>query len=259
MTKSTLKTLWLIKTAGANSGVGYATAKIIASASEDYHVLVAARSLKNAEEAITSIKAEGSIKGQLLPLQLDVTSQDSINRAAETVSSQFGRLDVLINNAGVANGDPDIATRHQINFAVNVTGPVLMANAFRSLLLESEKPYSLFVSSGVGSLAMASDPNSSVYRGPPNGETYRASKAALNMIVLQMIAEREATDPIKIFVVCPGFVRSNLAGKGTERTKFRNERAGDPEDSARLMLSLMEGKRDNEEGKFVHKDGQFSW
>lgn len=133
-----------------------------------------------------------------------------------------------------------------------------MAAAFRDLLLKSEKPYSLFVSSVVGSMALAADPNSPVYRGPPNGETYRASKSALNMLILQMLALREPTDPIKIFIVDPGMVRSNLAGKG-EHGRLRNLRAGDPEDSARLYLSILEGKRDDEEGKFVHKDGQHPW
>lgn len=134
-----------------------------------------------------------------------------------------------------------------------------MSIAFRDLLLKSDKPYSLFVSSVVGSLGLAADSTSSVYRGPPDGETYRASKAALNMIVLQMLATRESSDPIKLFVVDPGMVRSNLAGKGLERTRIRNLTAGDPEDPARLLLSLLEGKRDDEEGKFVHKDGQHPW
>lgn len=243
---------------GANSGVGFATADVIASASPDYHVLVAARSLAGAEEAIKTIKESGA-QGTLTPIQLDVTSRESIDAAADFVAKTFGRLDVLINNAGVANVDPDIVKRHQINFSTNVTGPVLMSIAFNPLLLKSEKPYSLFVTSEVGSLALAADPNSSVYRGPPNGETYRASKAALNMIVLQMLATRDPTDPIKIFAVCPGFVKSNLAGKGTERSRLRNAQAGDPKDSGRVLLSLVEGKRDAEEGKLVHKDGVYPW
>ena len=207
---------------------------------------------------MTTLKAAG-VLGELTPIQVDVTVQDTIEAAAIFVSQKFGRLDVLINNAGVASVDQDMAKRHQINFSTNVTGPVLMSIAFRDLLHKSNNPYSLFGSSVVGSLALAADPTSPVYRGPPNAEAYRASKSALNMIVLQMLATREPSDPIKIFLVDPGFVRSNLSGKGTERTRLRNLQAGDPEDSGRLYLSLFEGQRDDEEGNFIHKDGQHPW
>ena len=66
----------------------------------------------------------------------------------------------------------------------NVIGPAVVSAAFRPLLLKSQKPYSIYVSSGMRSMAKASDPTSITYRGLPNGEAYRASKAALNMMVL---------------------------------------------------------------------------
>jgi NAD(P)-dependent dehydrogenase (short-subunit alcohol dehydrogenase family) len=238
--------------------VGFASCKVIASSSPNVHVLLACRSISKAEAAISTLKSLG-VPGSLTPLQLDVTSEDSISSASAFVEKTFGRLDVLVNNAGVANGDPDLRTRHKLCFEINLLGPVLVAKAFRPLLLRSENPYSVYVSSVVGSTTLAADPKSPTFRGPPNGEMYRASKAALNMMVLQEVASRKEGDPVKLFVVCPGFVRSNLAGEGTEATKARNSRAGDPEDSGRLILSVLSGERDLHEGKFIHTDGVYPW
>jgi NAD(P)-dependent dehydrogenase (short-subunit alcohol dehydrogenase family) len=91
----------------------------------------------------------------------------------------------------------------------------------------------------------------------PNGETYRVSKAALNQIALQeSIVYRET--PLKVFAMCPGFVVSNLRGTSEEeRTGWGM--AGDAEVSGQTILSIIEGKRDADVGKFVHKDGVYPW
>ena len=243
---------------GSNSGVGFATAKVIASTSEAFHVLVAGRSLEKAEAAVSEIKAAG-VKGLLSAVQLDVTDDNSIEKAATFVNQNFGKLDVLVNNAAVANGDPDIKVRLRKCMETNVVGPAAVSAAFRSLLLKSQNPYSIYISSATGSLALASDPNSppQIYRGPPRGEAYRASKAALNMLVLQELVELGGA-PLKIFAVCPGFVRSNLAGTG-EVGRIRNSKAGDPDDSARLILGVIQGKRDEDVGRFIHQSGVHPW
>lgn len=85
-------------------------------------------------------------------MQLDVTDEKSIEAAAAHVERQFGRLDVLVNNAGVGNMDPEIKTRFQLCLATNVTGPAMVAAAFRPLLLKSQNPYSIYVSSGASTL-----------------------------------------------------------------------------------------------------------
>lgn len=139
----------------------------------------------------------------------------------------------------------------------NVLGPVLVSAAFRPLLLKSQNPYSIYVSSVVGSLALAADPTSFVFRGPPGGEAYRASKAALNMVVLQEIAQL-GDAPLKIFMICPGMVKSNLAGGG-ERGRLRNLRCGDPEDSGRVILGAIQGEREADVGKFIHQNGIHPW
>ena len=241
---------------GANSGVGFATAKVIACASEDFHVIMASRSLEKAESAMSEIEAAGT-KGLLSTVQLDVTNERSIEEAVALVKQKFGRLDALVNNAAVGSRDPDVKTRLQLCMDTNVIGPAVVSAAFRQLLLKSQKPYSIFVSSGMGSMAMASDPTSITYRGLSNGEAYRASKSALNMIMLQESIEFSST-ALKVFAVCPGFVRSNLRGQ-SEEARSGWGKAGDPQVSGEIILSVIQGKRDADAGKFVHRDGVYPW
>ncbi len=242
--------------AGANSGVGFATAKVLARASKDFHVIMASRALEKAKSAMSEIEATG-IKGSLSTVQLDVTDETSIKQAVAYVDQTFGRLDVLVNNAAIGSRDPDIKTRLQLSMDTNVIGPAVLSAALRSLLLKSPKPYSIYVSSGMGSMAMASDPTSNTYRSLSNGEGYRASKAALNMIALQESIEMDST-ALKVFAVCPGFVRSNLRGQ-SEEARSGWGKAGDPEVSGKIILSIIQGERDADAGKFVQKDGVYPW
>ena len=241
---------------GANSGIGFATAKVIACASEVFHVIIASRSLEKAKSAMSEIEADG-IKGHLSTLQLDVTDERSIEQAVALVTQKFGRLDVLVNNAGVGSREPDVKSRFQRCMDTNVIGPVLVSAAFRPLLLKSQKPYSIYVSSVMGSMAKSSDPNSPTYRGMPNGEAYRASKAALNMVALQESIVFSST-ALKVFAVCPGFVRSNLRGP-SEEARSGWGKAGDPQVSGETILSVIQGERDADVGQFVHADGVYPW
>ena len=242
--------------AGANSGVGLATAEVIASASSTNHVILAARSLDKATSAVSELQSCGAVKGSLSTVQLDVTDSHSIDRAVTQVEKDFGRLDVLINNAAVGSRDNDIRTRMQLNMDTNVVGPAVVAASFRPLLFKSSNPYSIYVSSGVGSLTLASDPNSGVYKVLDNAEAYRASKAALNMLAVQ--EKTEHGDKLKVFAFDPGFVRSNLRGTGEEERSGWGK-AGDPKDSGKGMLDILEGKRDNETGGFLHSHGSYPW
>ncbi|KAJ5858051.1 hypothetical protein N7455_008945 [Penicillium solitum] len=150
---------------GANSGIGLATAKVLAQASQEFHVILACRSLEKGTQALGELKQEG-ITGNVSAVQLDVTDETSIKAAATNIQERFGHLDVLMNNAGVASRHPDIKTRLQLCMDTNVIGPAVVSAAFRSLLLKSPNSYSIYVTSGVGSLSLASDPTSKVFRGP---------------------------------------------------------------------------------------------
>lgn len=250
---------------GANTGIGFATAKIIVQASKDYHVIIAGRNLEKAKAAVSKIESM-DIKGQLSALQLDVTDEKSVEQAAASVDGQFGRLDVLINNAGTASGTtgedvlqnpPPLKNRFQACLDTNVIGPAVVSAIFRPLLLKSSNPYSIYVSSVVGSLGLAVDPSSPYYNPIPGGDSYRASKAALNMVILQEYLSSQDT-PLKIFAMCPGYVVSNLRGS-SEQARSGYGKAGSPDESGRTILSMIRGERDSDVGKFVHKDGLYPW
>ena len=238
--------------------MGFAASKVIASASDAFHVIMAGRSLEKVNNAKSELEASG-LKGHLSAVQLEVTNEQSIKQAVEFVEQKFGgQLDVLINNAAVGNRDPDIKTRMQLSMDTNVIGPAVVAAAFRPLLLKSRNPYSIYVSSGAGSLTRACDSGRKNPARLPYGEAYTVSKAALNMLAIQESIEYSSAG-LKVFAMCPGFVISNLRGTSEEERNGWGMGAGDPEVSGRTLLSIIKGERDADVGRFVHKDGVYPW
>ena len=164
-------------------------------------------------------------------LQLDVTDHASITAAAERVRNEFGRLDVLIQNAAISNTTrrPDQSveaftrTTRPSNVSLdelhavwdtNVFGVLAVYQAMLPLLRETPGARIVNVSSGVGSLTRNADP-AFPYR-QIFGPVYPASKTALNAMTLAMANELEPTG-IKVNAVSPGFTRTNLNGyAGTE-------------------------------------------
>jgi NAD(P)-dependent dehydrogenase (short-subunit alcohol dehydrogenase family) len=207
---------------GANQGVGFQVAKELVA--HGLTVLVASRNLERGEAAAKEIGAGASA------IQLDVTDQASIAAAAERIRVEFGRLDLLVNNAGISNtsrGSRSLEEYAQTTRAstasldevravweTNVFGTLAVYQAMLPLLRESSDARIVNVSSGVGSLALNADPAYG-YRAM-YGPVYPASKAAENAITLAMMIELEPTD-IKINLVSPAFTATNLNGfAGTE-------------------------------------------
>jgi len=228
---------------------------VIASASPSYHVLVGSRNPENGKKAVSELQACGSIKGTLTDIQIDVNDQASIDAAAKFIEDKFGHLDVLLNNAGIGPPNGDLKTQLERTFQTNVIGPMVVTHTLTPLLLKSKTPYSIYVTSGLGSLSMAANPNDPYYQA--RYDIYRASKAALNMLVIQETKEL-GPKGVKTFAVCPGLVRSNLRGK-TEEDISAGGYAGDPDVSGQTLLSVIEGKRDADVGRAVHKDGVHPW
>lgn len=216
---------------------------------------MACRSLEKAEAAVSEIEALG-IEGTLSTIQLDVTDESSIQHAVSIVESQFGRLDVLVNNAGVGGQTPNIKESYKLCLETNVLGPAMVANAFRPLLLKSKNPYSIFVSSGARTLLRNAHQKPPSHAHIQNGNAYQVSKVALNM--LAVLEARDYGPGLKVFAMSPGFVRSNLRGTD-EAARSGWGQAGDPEETGELLLDIVQGKRDEDVGCLVHKDGVFAW
>jgi NAD(P)-dependent dehydrogenase (short-subunit alcohol dehydrogenase family) len=202
---------------GANQGVGLQVAKDLARAGVT--VLVGARNLARGEEAARQV-GEGAVA-----LQIDVTDAASIAQAAERIGREFGRLDLLVNNAAISNttkGEQslqDYGQRSQASnisldemraiWETNVFGVVAVYQAMLPLLRLSSDARIVNVSSGVGSLTANADP-AFPYRSVFS-PGYAASKTALNAVTLAMMIELENTG-IKVNLVSPGFTKTNLNG-----------------------------------------------
>ncbi len=207
---------------GANQGVGLQVARELVA--NGLTVLVGSRHIERGEAAAKDI-GPGAIA-----LQLDVTDGASIAAAAERIRQEPGRLDLLVNNAGISKtterrlGSPEYAASSQASNAsldeiravweTNVFGVLAVYQAMLPLLRESPDARIVNVSSGVGSLTANADPAYPYHA--MFGPIYPASKAALNAMTLAMMVELESTD-IKINLVSPGFTKTNLNGyAGTE-------------------------------------------
>lgn len=207
---------------GANQGIGLQIASDLAASG--LTVLLASRNLERGKAAAVTIE------GDVHPIQLDVTDDASIRAAAAQVEQQFGRLDVLINNAAIsrANGQESESMQDYIKRSVatlisvdevrsiwetNVFGVLAVTQAFVPLLRKSAAARIVNVSSGLGSLAFNATPNP--YRGTFN-PGYAASKTALNAITMAFAIELEE-EGIKVNAVTPGFTATALNNyEGTE-------------------------------------------
>lgn len=208
---------------GANQGIGLQLAKELVS--HGFTVLVGSRDLGRGEAAA------GEIGPGAIALQLDVTDPTSIAAAAERVGNEFGRLDLLVNNAAISNtslrpgmsiADYAEATRPsaisldevRAVWETNVFGVLAVYQAMLPLLRRAPAARIVNVSSGVGSLTTNSDP-AFPYRSI-FGPGYAASKTALNAMTLAMAIELEPTG-IKVSAVSPGYTSTNLNNyQGTE-------------------------------------------
>lgn len=229
---------------------------MFASTSSSYHVIVGARSVEKGEKAVSEIKAQKP-QGTISFVQLDVTDDKSIDNAVATIDKDFGRVDVLINNAGIISHAPSFRNNFRETFETNTIGPAVVSQSFTPLLLKSQKAKLINISSGLGSIDRASDPSSPYYKAPL--APYMMSKTALNMLTAYDYA-RLGDKGVKVWAYCPGYVVTNLSGTGEKGIQERVERgARSPKESAEGLLAIVEGKRDADVGKFIHKDGIYGW
>ncbi|MGB3064283.1 SDR family NAD(P)-dependent oxidoreductase [Sphingobacterium thalpophilum] len=200
---------------GANRSIGLQVAKELAQ--QGFVVLVGSRKLENARKAIAEIGDNA------YPIAIDVTDQISINKAAGDIRQEFGRLDVLVNNAAIANiSKPDTSVEGNLVegltvnasldemravWETNVFGVLAVTQAFLPLLLEAPKGRIVNVSSGLASLTLNSDPNFTFRKG--FGAVYGASKTALNAITLALSIDLENTN-ISVEAASPGYTATAM-------------------------------------------------
>ncbi|KAK5633567.1 hypothetical protein RRF57_009281 [Xylaria bambusicola] len=228
---------------GASSGIGLETVKALATASADFHILLGSQSAEKGQKTLNDIQTAlgDSIKGGISALQIDVCDQNSIKAAKDQIEAQFGKLDVLINNAGIIVYEQvDTLTSLRKTFETNVFGQLIVTETMEPLLQKSAKSYVIYVSSEQGSISERLNPEYE-YR-QIRGDHYRMSKAALNM--LSACHRYNYADwGCRVLAFNPGWCVSNLTGeKGREmRIKLG---ARDPKDPAMALVDVVLGKRD---------------
>jgi len=133
---------------GANSGIGFEATKAFLAASASYHVLLACRSKDKADKALTELEAL-SLKGTFSYLPLDITNEPSIESAYNLVATQFRKLDILINNAGVhiIGSNLNLADQMRQTFSTNTASQAAITETFKPLLKLSPNPKVIFLSS----------------------------------------------------------------------------------------------------------------
>ncbi|HEY0950265.1 SDR family NAD(P)-dependent oxidoreductase [Nocardioides sp.] len=237
---------------GGTRGIGLATARALAQTGAC--VLLTGRRLAAAEAASSSLRQEGL---DVQALELDVTSSASIAAAAERVERDQGRLDVLVNNAGILPEATDATEHHFANpdlvratFEVNVFGPVAVTEAFLPLLQRSARARIVNLSTTMGSLTDQADPDSPYYGTVVPG--YQSSKAALNSITIGL-AKRLAATGIKVTSVCPGFVQTDLTPMNREQAPLAASQA------AQVVLAAATLPDGAASGTFVDANGPVAW
>ncbi len=227
---------------GATRGLGLVTVRRLAELG--WTVLLGAR------DAARGAAAAKELDGlDVRPVPIDVTSEESVAGAVALVDEQFGRLDVLVNNAGIAGarvGAVDAGPDElRAVYETNVFGPVRVTRAFLPLLRRSAAPRVVMVSSGMGSMGRTSDPErvESSFTSLP----YPSSKAALNMITTQYARE------------LPEF-RINAADPGYTATDF-NDHSGyqTVQEGTDAVVALAQVAPDGPTGGFFDRHGPVPW
>jgi NAD(P)-dependent dehydrogenase (short-subunit alcohol dehydrogenase family) len=192
---------------GGNRGMGLETCRRLAAL--DYRVLLGSRDLQAGVEAARSLGDD-----RIEAVQLDVTSQQDIDTLAAYIEKNYGRLDLLINNAGIMIDGDDGASSSirdadiepiERTIAINTLGPIQLVNALLPIMEKVDDARIVNISSGMGQLSDMGG------RFPG----YRLSKAALNAVTRIYAAELDAAR-FSVNSLCPGWVRTDMGGSNAE-------------------------------------------
>ncbi|MFD6988458.1 SDR family oxidoreductase [Streptomyces sp. NPDC059943] len=235
---------------GANKGIGYEIATGLGALG--YRVGVGARDEARRESAVEKLRAAGV---DAFGVPLDVTSDQSVTDAVELIERRAGRLDALVNNAGISGEmgpgwgqDPTTLDLDVVRTVVetNVFGVIRVTNAMLPLLRRSTSPRVVNVSSSVGSLTRQADPDIEI---GPVMAAYAPSKSYLNAVTVQY-ARQFAGSNILVNAACPGLVATDFTGFLGPRT---------PEQGAATAIRLATLPDGGPSGSFFEDDGVIPW
>ncbi|MEM9834602.1 MAG: SDR family oxidoreductase [Bacteroidota bacterium] len=190
---------------GANRGIGLEVCRQLAEAG--HQVILTSRDEEKGKRAVQELGSE-----RIVYHSLDVTDGDSVARLRDYVNEHYGRLDVLVNNAGInydtwQNAEQADLETVQATLEANLFGPWRMSQAFIPLMRKHGYGRIVNVSSGAGAL-------NGMGGGTP---AYSTSKAALNVLTIKLAADLEGTG-ILVNSVGPGWVRTDMGGKEAPRS-----------------------------------------
>jgi NAD(P)-dependent dehydrogenase (short-subunit alcohol dehydrogenase family) len=235
---------------GANKGIGYEIAAGLGALG--YQVGVGARDEARLETAVEKLRAAGV---DAFGAVLEVTSDQNVTEAAALIEGRAGRLDVLVNNAGISGEmdpgwaqDPTTLDLDVVRAVVetNVVGVIRVTNAMLALLRRSRSPRIVNVSSSVASLTRQSDPDIEI---GPIMAAYASSKSFLNAVTVQYARQFAGTN-ILINAACPGLVATDFTGFHGPRT---------PEQGAATPIRLATLPDGGPTGSFFDDDGVIPW
>lgn len=195
---------------GANRSIGLETAKQLSE--KGLFVYLGSRDLSKGEEIVKELSEKGfqNIKA----IEIDVTNPESISKAKNIVGNEQGKLDILINNAGILGVNPQTAAETSVEnirevFETNFFGVITVTQAFLDLLKKSDSPRISNITSGLGSLTLHTDPNWKYYH--VKTAAYGPSKSALNAYTITLAYELREL-PFKVNVIDPGYTATDFNG-----------------------------------------------
>jgi NAD(P)-dependent dehydrogenase (short-subunit alcohol dehydrogenase family) len=231
---------------GANKGIGKEIARQLGAAG--FTVLAGSRDLARGEAAAKELVAEGY---EVEAVQLEVTDEASVRAAAGRIEAEFGRLDVLVNNAAIIPAGDDAVSRVggdvlRAAFETNVIGLVGVSQAMLPLLRKAEQARIVNLSTSLASFELVGDPESRMSTVLTLG--YNSSKAAVNMVTVMLANELRGT--ILVNAADPGNCATDMGGWDAPRT---------PQQGAAVAVRLATIGPDGPTGEVQAEDGRLPW
>ncbi|KAI1505949.1 hypothetical protein F5X99DRAFT_366642 [Biscogniauxia marginata] len=269
------KTILLIT--GGNTGLGLEAVKALYKTDSSFEIIIGCRTISKGEAAIEGLKKEiPQSPSTLSTLQVDLSSDSSLEKAVETITSNYGRLDVLINNGGagfdseVRKGKMTLREAFNASWDTNVSGTQVLTTLSIPLLIKSANPRLMFVTSGtstltetertdIPALARINSSSPAGWPKPPFGmevTAYRSAKTGLNMVMREW-HRILLNDGVKVWGISPGFLATGLGGIGVDTLKQMG--ALDPSVGGNFIRDVVQGKRDQDVGKVIRANMIQPW